>query len=174
MKTEMDVMGMDERQRLHWLQANRATLLTVGAVWLLMIAFELSEGRRPEFLIVMVPVLAGLRFGFYYYLARDRDVRWVNCALFIVLVALGHWMATVFAWVQEFTTSGFLWFVPGEPSHGFWLASARVLEFPLGTLFGADANLPDWLGVILVSVNSLLWAGGAFLLIRAARRLRAR
>jgi len=104
MRTEMDVLGMDERQRLHWLEANRSTLMLVGVVWLLMIAFELTEGRRPGFLIAMVPIFAGLRFGFYYYYARDRDVRWVQPALFVALFALGHWVATAAAWVGEFST----------------------------------------------------------------------
>ncbi len=60
MKSEMDLMRMDERQRFHWLRANRATLMVVGVVWLLMIAFELSEGRTPGFLLVMVPIFAGI------------------------------------------------------------------------------------------------------------------
>ncbi|MFH1689083.1 MAG: hypothetical protein ABIE42_02460 [Candidatus Eisenbacteria bacterium] len=52
--------------------------MVVGVVWLLMIAFELSEGRTPGFLLVMVAVIAGIQFGFYYYYARDREVRWVG------------------------------------------------------------------------------------------------
>lgn len=169
MKTEMDVMGMDERQRVHWLEANRATLIVVGVVWLLMIGYELLEGRTPEFLIAMVPVFAGLRFGFYYYFARDRDVRWVTPALFIVLIALGHWFATAFALVKEFATGGLLWFVPPEPSHPFWAAATRVLEFPVGTLFGEATGIPDWLGGALMFANSLIWAGALLLLFRAAR-----
>jgi hypothetical protein len=168
----MDLLRMDERQRWHWLAANRATLMVVGVVWLLMIAFELSEGRTPIFLIAMVPVFAGLRFGFYWYYARDRDVKWIDIALFLGLFALGHWIATVFAWVQEFATSGFLWFVPAEPSHGFWRVAARVLEFPLGTLLPNGSSLPDWLEIVLVTLNSLLWAGAAYLIVRAARRAR--
>ena len=70
MKTEMDVTGMDERQRLHWLQANRATLLSVGVIWVAMIAWEFLHQRTPLFLIAMVPVFAGLRLGFYLYYAR--------------------------------------------------------------------------------------------------------
>jgi len=48
-KTEMDAMGMDERQRNAWLQANRLTLMLVGVTWLGMIAWELAAGLlRPE------------------------------------------------------------------------------------------------------------------------------
>jgi hypothetical protein len=68
----MDVVGMDERQRLHWLQANRATLFAVGATWLAMIVWELLHQRTPVFLIAMVPVFAGLRLGFYFHYARKR------------------------------------------------------------------------------------------------------
>ena len=174
MKSEMDILRMDERQRLHWLEANRATLMTVGIVWLLMIAFELSESRTPGFLIAMVPIFAGLRFGFYWYYARDRDIRWVQPVLFIVLFALGHWVATVTAWVGEFATEGWLWFVPPDPGHGVWVGTARSLEFPLITLIGQDSGLPEAVGSIVMVLNSLLWAGAAFLILWAARRARAR
>ena len=71
MKSEMDVMRMDERQRLHWLMANRALLLIVGLVWLGLIGWELAQGRRPLFLIIMVPVFALVRAVLYrYYAAR--------------------------------------------------------------------------------------------------------
>jgi hypothetical protein len=170
----MDVLHMDERQRHHWLEANRATLMVVGVVWLLMIAFELSEGRPAGFLIAMVPIFAALRFGFYYYYARDRDVRWVQPVLFIVLFALGHWVAMTAAWVGEFTTGGWLWFVPPEPSHGIWTVAARVLQFPLLTLLGDVTGLPGWLEVVIMSVQSLIWAGASFLVLRAARRVRGR
>jgi hypothetical protein len=170
----MDIMRMDERQRLHWLQANRSTLLVVGVVWLLMIAFELTEGRTPGFLIAMVPVFAGIRFGFYYYYARDHDLRWVEPTLFFVLFGFGHWAATALAWVGEFSTSGFLGLFPDEPTHGMWLAAIRVLEFPLLTV----ARFVDPHGGIVTDVamllNSLLWAVLAFLGLRAARSRRRR
>ena len=72
MKSEMDVMGMDERQRLAWLSANRATLMLVGLLWLGMIGWELVQRRVPVFLIVMVPVIAAVRFGLYLYYARSE------------------------------------------------------------------------------------------------------
>ena len=65
MKTEMDVLDLDERQREAWLKANRATLMIVGLVWLGMIVWESDHGRTPWFLIAMVPVIALLRWGFY-------------------------------------------------------------------------------------------------------------
>ena len=65
MKTEMDVMSMDERQRCAWLQANRFTLIVVGLIWLGMIAWELAHDNVPAFLIAMVPVIALLRFAAY-------------------------------------------------------------------------------------------------------------
>jgi hypothetical protein len=173
MRSEMDIMRMDERQRLHWLEANRATLMVVGVVWLLMIAFELLEGRTPGFLIVMVPTIAAVRFGFYYYYARDRDVRWVEPVLFVVLLGFGHWLATLSAWVGEFSTSGFLGLFPEEPAHSIWRGAIRVLEFPLITLTRAVDPLGrhDWSWVTIP--NSLLWAGLAFLAFRAARSRRA-
>jgi hypothetical protein len=61
----MDIMKMDERQRLAWFMANRGTLLTVGAVWIGMIGWELTHGRMPSFLLIMVPVFALLRAGLY-------------------------------------------------------------------------------------------------------------
>lgn len=172
MKSEMDLMRMDERQRFHWLEANRATLMVVGVIWLLMIAFELTEGRTPGFLLIMVPVFAGLRFGFYYFYARDRDVRWVEPVLFFVLFGLGHWAATTAAWVGEFSTSGFLGFFPEEPAHSIWFGAIRVLEFPLITILRlSDSDGARWAWVVMV-LNSLLWAGAAFLALRAARRRR--
>lgn len=70
MKTEMDAMGMDERQREAWLRANRATLILVGLVWLGMIGWELAQGRKPVFLAVTVPVIAGFRWAVYQALMR--------------------------------------------------------------------------------------------------------
>lgn len=65
MKSEMDVLSMDERQRLSWLRANRITLMIVGLVWLGMIGWELANGRAPWFLIVMVPVFGLVRLVAY-------------------------------------------------------------------------------------------------------------
>lgn len=70
MITEMDALGMDERQRSSWLRANRATLMVVGVVWLGMIGWELSQQRTPLFLIAMVPLFALARLGFYAYYSR--------------------------------------------------------------------------------------------------------
>jgi len=67
MATEMDVVRMDERQRLSWLRANRATLMLVGLTWLGIIGYELSRDRIPTFLIAMVPVFALARFLIYRY-----------------------------------------------------------------------------------------------------------
>lgn len=173
MRTEMDIMRMDERQRLHWLRANRATLMVVGVVWLLMVAFELSEGRTPGFLIVMVPILAGIRFGFYYYYARDREVRWVERVLFVVLFGFGHWAATAAAWVGEFSTSGLLGLFPEEPAHSIWLTAAHILEFPLLTILRLNdpSGVSVWANLAMV-LNSALWAGGAYFAVWAARRWR--
>jgi hypothetical protein len=168
----MDIMRMDERQRLHWLEANRATLIVVGIVWLMMIAFELIEGRRPGFLIAMVPVFAAIRLGFYYYYARDRDMRWVEPALFVVLFGLGHWAATTTAWVGEFSTSGLFGLFPEEPAHSIWSAAVRVLEFPLLTLTRAVDPPGHVVADLATILNSALWAAVAFLGFRAARTRR--
>ena len=71
MKGEMDVLSMDERQRLCWLRANRVTLMIVGLVWLGLIARDLASGQSPWFLIAMVPVFAAVRFAAYKYFARQ-------------------------------------------------------------------------------------------------------
>ena len=173
MRSEMDLMRMDERQRLYWLRANRATLMVVGVVWLLMIAFELSEGRTPGFLIVMVPIFASIRFGFYYYHARDRDVRWVERVLFLVLFGFGHWVATSVAWVGEFSTGGLLGFFPEEPAHSAWVTAIHILEFPLVTFVRHnEIDQSGWANVLMV-MNSALWAGAAYLAVWAARRQKA-
>lgn len=70
MKTEMDFLKMDERQRLSWLRANRVTLMLVGVVWLCMIGWELLQHRTPWFMIIAVPVLALTRFALYKYFIR--------------------------------------------------------------------------------------------------------
>jgi len=75
MTTEMDLLRMDERQRLAWLMANRGTLIAVGLTWIGLIVRELAAGRMPLFLIVMVPVFAALRAGlFFYYCATPVDL----------------------------------------------------------------------------------------------------
>lgn len=173
MKSEMDLMRMDERQRFHWLRANRSTLMFVGVVWLLMIAFELSEGRTPGFLIVMVPVVAGVRLGFYLYYARDPDVKWVDRVLFVGLFGFGHWAATAAAWVGEFSTSGLFGLFPEEPGHTIWTTAIRVLEFPLltlGRLWDPEGR-STWMIWVMV-LNSSLWAAAAYLAVAAARRRR--
>lgn len=73
MKTEMDAMRMDERQRTCWLLANRATLMVVGLVWLVVIAYEiLVRSYVPTFMIIMVPVFAIVRYTAYkYYAAKN-------------------------------------------------------------------------------------------------------
>jgi len=77
MKSEMDVMNMDERQRMAWLMANRATLIIVGVLWLGVIGLELLRGRTPIVMIVLVPVIALVRFIFYrrYVGAGRRPLR---------------------------------------------------------------------------------------------------
>jgi len=70
MTNEMDVMEMDERQRISWLRANRSTLILVGLVWLGMIGWQLAHRSTPWFLIVMVPVFAIFRFASYRYYQR--------------------------------------------------------------------------------------------------------
>jgi hypothetical protein len=70
MKTEMDVMNLDERQRCAWLAANRFTLIVLGLIWLGMIAWELAHGSMPVFLIAMIPVIALLRLVVYRIYSR--------------------------------------------------------------------------------------------------------
>ena len=70
MKTEMDALGLDERQRVCWLYANRALIFVVGVVWLGMIAWEFAHQRLPLFMIIMVPVFALIRFLAFMFYAR--------------------------------------------------------------------------------------------------------
>jgi hypothetical protein len=70
MSNEMDMMGMDERQRLAWLRANRVTLMAVGLTWIGMIGWEWARGTFPVFLTVMVPVFALVRFAAYRLFVR--------------------------------------------------------------------------------------------------------
>jgi hypothetical protein len=65
MKTEMDVMNMDERQEIAWLKANRATLMIVGVIWIGIIVWEFIQERTPYFMIAMVPLFAFIRYLFY-------------------------------------------------------------------------------------------------------------
>ena len=75
MPNEMDALRMDERQRLAWLLASRATLIAVGLAWVGLIGWDLAHGRRPWFLIAMVPVFAGVRAFFYrLYAARGAQL----------------------------------------------------------------------------------------------------
>jgi hypothetical protein len=108
MKNEMDLMRMDERQRLSWLRANRATLMLVGIVWLALIAWEYAQGRTAAFLIVMVPVFAAARLAFYWFYARDREARWPYRVLFFATVAVAQLVATIAAAIGELSTGGLL------------------------------------------------------------------
>jgi hypothetical protein len=67
MTSEMDLLRMDERQRLSWLMANRGTLVAVGIVWLGMLVWEIAHDRPPVFLVVMVPVFGLLRLALYKF-----------------------------------------------------------------------------------------------------------
>jgi hypothetical protein len=167
----MDVMHMDERQRLHWLKANRATLMTVGVGWLLWIGFELIEGRTPWSLIWMVPTVAAVRLGFYWFYARDRDVLWRERLLFFVLVGAGHFIATIAAQLGEFSTSGLFGIFP-EPGHTAWSATVRVLEFPLVTLSRGSGTFETAAYGWMMILNSALWAGVISAAVWALRRKR--
>jgi len=70
MKSEMDLMKMDERQRLCWLQANRAIIFVIFIAWLGIIISEIVNHRIPYFMIIMIPVFAIIRYLFYIYFNR--------------------------------------------------------------------------------------------------------
>jgi hypothetical protein len=96
MKSEMVLLKMDERQRLAWFMANRGTLIAVGAVWIGMIVWELTHGRMPGFLLVMVPVFALFRLGLYQFYSlkpftgagTDRESPLVNGGRVIAAILL--------------------------------------------------------------------------------------
>jgi len=74
MKTEMDLLRFDERQRFAWLLANRGTVIAVGVTWIGLIVWELTQSRVPLFMIAMVPVFALFRVGlFFYYCSTSGD-----------------------------------------------------------------------------------------------------
>lgn len=73
MRSEMDLLNMNEAERICWLKANRVTLIVVGTVWIGMIVERLLQGDLPWFLIVMVPVFAGLRLSVYRYCKRTLN-----------------------------------------------------------------------------------------------------
>jgi len=167
-KTEMDIMRMDERQRLHWLKANRATLMVVGAVWLAMIAWELVQDRTPWYLISMVPIFGAVRLSFYWFYARDREVRWKERLVFFVLIGVGHWVATMAAELGEFSTSGIFGLFP-EPGHAAWSAAARILGSPLVTITRGSPALEVHAYGCFMILNSVLWAGVISLVVWAIR-----
>lgn len=70
MTEEMDILRMDERQRLAWMRANRVTLILVGLIWIGMIVWEMFQGKFPKFLVTMVPVFALARVLTYRYFQR--------------------------------------------------------------------------------------------------------
>ncbi|GEM_PF-1098466 len=75
MKNEMQIMRLDERQEICWLFANRLTLITLGLVWIGIIAYEFIRGRVPYFFIAMVSVIAFVRLiGFYFYSRRPPSL----------------------------------------------------------------------------------------------------
>jgi hypothetical protein len=168
MKNEMDLMGMDERQRLSWLMANRTTLMLVGVVWLCLIAWEYSRGRTPAFFVVMVPVFAAARLAFYWFYARDRDARWPYRLLFFVTTAAAHLVATIAAGLGQLSTGGLLGLFR-EPGYAAWSAVLRVLEFPLLTIVRLTDPRMMAYGWVMV-LNSLLWAGGIYLVVRLVGR----
>jgi hypothetical protein len=169
MKDEMDLMGMDERQRISWLRANRATLMLVGIVWLLLTVSEYAQGRTPAFLVVMVPVFAAARLALYWFYARDRDARWPYRLLFFATTAVGHLVATIAAGVGEFSTSGLFGLFP-EPGHAAWSTALRILEFPLLAVVRLrDPFRMSAYGWVMI-LNSLLWAGMIYLIVRFVGR----
>jgi hypothetical protein len=177
MKDEMDLMRMDERQRLAWLRANRATLVLVGVVWLVLIAWEYAQGRTPAFLVVMVPVFAAARLAFYWFYARGREARWPYRLLLFATVAIAHLVATIAAAVGEVSTGGLLGILH-EPGYGAWRTALRIFEFPLLTIVRVtDPLRTSAYGWVMV-LNSVLWAAVIYLLVwllgrRATRQDRA-
>jgi hypothetical protein len=166
MKNEMDLMRMDERQKLSWLRANRATLMLVGVVWLALIVWEYAQGRTAAFLIVMVPVFASARLAFYWLYARDREARWPYRVLFFATVAVGHLLATIAGAVGELSTGGLLGLFR-EPGYTAWRAVLRVLEFPILTVVRvSDPHRMSAYGWWAMVLNSLLWAAVIFFFVR--------
>ncbi len=76
MKNEMEILKMDERQRLCWLLANRLTLIVVGLCWLGLTLYKLLHGEIPYFLMIMLPIFAIVRASAYFiYKSRSSKSR---------------------------------------------------------------------------------------------------
>ena len=71
-KSEMDILNMDERLKLAWLRANRITLICVGIAWIGIITWEFLQQRTPYFMIAMVPVFAIIRYITYLKIVRTK------------------------------------------------------------------------------------------------------
>jgi hypothetical protein len=167
MNSEMDLLHMDERQRLAWLMANRGTLIAVGLTWIGFIVRELAEGRMPLLLIVMVPVFAALRAGlFYFYCSTPVDLSGtagaprrgrllkVGAAMLLGLV--------LFLPLYSFADApnvrlGFSWdLLRDDWTYSFFLALA--LLWPVATLTLTARAPRRWLGVLTQLLEPLLAA----------------
>jgi len=71
MKNEMDLMKMTGEKRLCWLLADRVILMTVGAVWLFIILWQVLFGGYWLFFALMVPVFALFRLIAYRHYRKE-------------------------------------------------------------------------------------------------------
>jgi hypothetical protein len=115
MKNEMNLMNMDERQRLAWFMANRGTLIAVGAAWIGMIGWELTHDRVPTFLLIMIPIFAILRAGLYILYGSKPFVE-TDSSEATSLVQYGKVAATILLFVAAVLPIYGLQGSPGEES----------------------------------------------------------
>ena len=177
MRTEMDLLNMDERQRLAWFMANRGTVIAVGAMWIGMIGWELTHGRVPTFMIFMVPVFALLRAGLFgFYCSRPlvssdspggRSIaRYVKIAaalllafaMFLPVYSIGSWSAEEreYGFVWSLVSDDALWILP--------LAFAFLWPLPI-LIFTRESSRPVlrvallWLEPVLTAFSCviILW-----------------
>jgi len=162
MKNEMDLLRMDERQRLAWFMANRGTLIAVGAVWIGMIAWELTHDRLPGFLLIMVPVMALLRAGLYaFYTSRPCTPAAADAGADAhrdpACVRYGKWLATLLLVVATVLPIYRVAAAPGQPEELrfawdlvrddplFALPLALVYLWPLAVLGIQRLHTPRWI-----------------------------
>lgn len=138
MRNEMDLMNMDERQRLAWFMANRGTVIAVGAVWIGMIGWELTHGRVPVFLMVMVPVFALFRAALYHLYSSKSFVE-ADAARDPRLVRLGKGAAALLLLVAALLPIYHIAGLPGEESRSrfVWhlIADDWIAAFPLAVTY---------------------------------------
>ena len=93
--------------------------------------------------------------------------------LTIATLALIHFIAYLFCFSREFDTAPlfpFKWHA--DAGYATWSFLRQALEFPIGTLADSIGSLPEFLGVPILAINSLLWGTVAYYIFSKLLRRR--